>query len=73
MSTNEDEANLTLVAKVGAVVAAGVLIPGLVSRYLHASGLNTLGTFVFGMGFFGMIIVVWYVWIRPIDFTGPMG
>ncbi len=73
MSTNSNEADLSLIVKAGAVVFAGVIVPGLLSRFLHEVGLGNIATFVFGMGFFGVVIVVWYIWIRPLDLTGPMG
>lgn len=54
------------------VVIAGIVVPGVVSRALYASGLPTLGAFAFATGFFGMLVVVWYVWLRPLDISGPI-
>jgi len=54
------------------VVIAGIVVPGLVSRAFHQAGLSTLGAFAFATGFFGMLVVVWYVWLRPLDITGPV-
>jgi|AntRauTorcE11898_2_1112593.scaffolds.fasta_scaffold44616_2 hypothetical protein len=73
MSANSNEADYGLVAKAVAIVAVGVVIPGLIARFLNAAGYDIIGTFVFGMSFFGMVVLVWYVWIRPLDLTGPMG
>ncbi len=72
MSTNS-EADYGLVAKAIAIVAAGVVMPGIIARFLNAAGYDIIGTFVFGMSFFGMVVLVWYVWIRPLDLAGPMG
>ncbi|SNZ06340.1 hypothetical protein SAMN06269185_1135 [Natronoarchaeum philippinense] len=54
------------------VVAAGIVVPGLINRALHEVGLPTLGSFVFATGFFGMLVIVWYVWLRPLDIGGPI-
>jgi hypothetical protein len=58
---------LTLVA----VVAVGVVGSGLARRLLGLAGYSTLGRVVFLVGYATMIFVVWYVWIRPLDLTGP--
>jgi len=54
------------------IVIAGIVVPGLVSRAFHQAGLSTLGAFSFAVGFFGMLVVVWYLWLRPLDITGPI-
>lgn len=54
------------------VVIGGIVVPGLISRALYASGLPTLGAFAFATGFFGMLVVVWYVWLRELDISGPI-
>ena len=58
--------------KAGAALVAGVVVPGLASRLLHAAGYGILGTLVFAMGFTAVVIVAWYAWLRPIDLTGPI-
>ncbi|KAB1193427.1 hypothetical protein GJR96_08210 [Haloferax sp. MBLA0076] len=59
--------NLLLVA----VVTLGIVIPGIARRFLGEAGYNTLGMVVFVLGYAGMIFVVWYGWIRPLDISGP--
>lgn len=54
------------------VVIAGIVVPGLVSRAFHRAGLSTLGAFSFAIGFFGMLVIVWYLWLRPLEITGPI-
>ena len=58
------------IVKIGALVAASIVIPGLASRLLHAVGLSFFGSLVWAMSFFGLVFVVWYLYIRPIDFQG---
>ncbi|KAB1198370.1 MULTISPECIES: hypothetical protein [Haloferax] len=59
--------NLLLIA----VVALGIVIPGIARRLLGEAGYNTLGMVVFVLGYAGMILLVWYGWIRPLDISGP--
>ena len=73
MSDAEDDATPSKALWAAAAVLGGIVVPGLLSRALHASGLPALGALVFAMGFFGMLVVVWYVWLRPLDITGPAG
>ncbi|KAB1187691.1 MULTISPECIES: hypothetical protein [Haloferax] len=59
--------NLLLVA----VVTLGIVIPGVARRFLGEAGYNDLGMIVFILGYAGMIFIVWYGWIRPLDISGP--
>lgn len=54
-----------------AVVTLGIIVPGLARRLLGEAGYATLGMAVFVLGYAGMVFVVWYGWIRPLDITGP--
>jgi hypothetical protein len=51
-----------------AVLAAGVIIPGAADYALAAFGFDTVGMVVWGLGYFGMILFIWYRWVRPLDF-----
>ncbi|MCL9812703.1 hypothetical protein [Natranaeroarchaeum aerophilus] len=73
MSENGTEADYELVAKTLILVAVGVVVPGIIARYLNEVGYGVIGTFIFGTSFFALVFVAWYIWIRPIDLTGPMG
>ncbi|WP_138798108.1 hypothetical protein [Halostella sp. PRR32] len=55
------------------VLATGVIIPGLAKYFLSAAGYPALGTIIWVTGFGTMVFVVWYLWIRPLDITGPVG
>lgn len=55
------------------VLASGVIIPGLAKYFLSVAGYPTLGSIVWMIGFGTMVLVVWYVWFRPLDITGPVG
>ena len=56
-----------------AILLIGVVAPGLARRALGVAGYSTLGTIVFVLGYAGMVFLVWYGWIRPLDITGPGG
>ena len=54
------------------VVVAGIVLPGIARRFLGEAGYSGLGTIVFVLGYAGMIFLVWYGWIRPLNLTGPV-
>lgn len=54
-----------------AVVAAGIVVPGVANYWLASTGNPTLGTAVWVGGYGLMVLVVWYGWIRPLDLSGP--
>ena len=54
------------------VIVAGIVIPGIARRFLGEAGYSGLGTIVFILGYAGMIFLVWYGWIRPLNLTGPV-
>jgi hypothetical protein len=53
------------------LLAAGVIVPGVLDYLLHQAGRPALGSAVWLAGFGTMILVVWYGWVRPLDFQGP--
>jgi hypothetical protein len=55
-----------------AIVVAGIVLPGLARRFLGEAGYTNVGVVVFVMGYAGMIFLVWYGWIRPLELTGPI-
>jgi hypothetical protein len=57
----------------GLVIAAGVIIPGVLNYFLEQAGASTLGAVVWTVGYATMVVVVWYGWIRPLDLSGPSG
>ncbi|MFB6131307.1 MAG: hypothetical protein ABEJ28_10855 [Salinigranum sp.] len=56
-----------------AILFVGVVGPGLARRALGLAGHSTLGMIVYVVGYGGMVLVVWYGWIRPLEITGPGG
>jgi len=56
-----------------AVVTLGIVLPGVARRLLGEAGYNGLGMVVFTLGYAGMIFIVWFGWLRPLDITGPSG
>ena len=55
------------------VLLAGITVPGLLVYWLSSIGASQLGEVVWALGYGTTILVIWYGWIRPIDFglTGP--
>ncbi|QIB75745.1 hypothetical protein GL213_03910 [Halogeometricum borinquense] len=53
------------------IIFVGVAGTGLARRFLGEFGYNNVGRIVFILGYGGMIFIVWYGWIRPMDITGP--
>lgn len=49
-----------------AVIAAGIIVPGVANYYLSAAGYHTLGSVVWVTGYGAMVLAVWVGWIRPI-------
>ena len=54
------------------VIVAGIVLPGLARRFLGEAGYDGVGVVVFVLGYAGMIFLVWYGWIRPLELTGPV-
>lgn len=54
------------------VLVTGIVVPG-VMNYAFSVVLDQqmLGRLVWVLGYTLMIAVIWYGWIRPLDFTGP--
>lgn len=75
--TDDSDADRGLVTResllLAAVLFVGVAGTGVLRRELGLLGFDTLGRVVFVLGYGGMVFVVWYGWIRPLDITGPGG
>jgi hypothetical protein len=50
------------------VLAAGVVLPGGANYALSSLGFETAGSVVWVLGYLGMVLLLWYRWIRPLDF-----
>ena len=55
-----------------ALVAAGIVVPGVLNHLLHRAGFTTAGkvTWILGMGL--LVAGAWIVWLRGLDLTGPL-
>lgn len=54
------------------VLVSGIVIPGVMNYVLSAGlGQEQLGRIVWVLGYTLMIGVIWYGWLRPLDFRGP--
>ncbi|MFB6082953.1 MAG: hypothetical protein ABEJ94_01755 [Halorientalis sp.] len=73
MSGHETDAatGLSEKAKFALTLSGGVVIPGLANYALTAAGYDRLGSLVWVLGYVGAILFIWYVWVRPLDLTGP--
>jgi hypothetical protein len=74
---NDDTDDGSRLRSRNAVLLAGVFLVGVAGsgvarRLLGEAGFETVGTVVFVLGYAGMVFVVWYGWIRPLDITGPV-
>ena len=56
--------------RLGAALALGVAIPGLLNYFLSDAGYHTLGAAVWASGYLTAVVIIWYVWIRPLDLRG---
>ena len=56
---------------VAAILLVGIAGSGLARRALGELGYNDLGALVYIIGYGGMVVALWYGWIRPMDLTGP--
>lgn len=54
-----------------ALLLVGVAGSGLARRALGELGYDNLGALVYVLGYGGMVIAIWYGWIRPMDISGP--
>ncbi len=53
------------------VLLAGIAGSGVARWAFGEAGFPTVGDIVYVMGYGGMVVVLWYGWIRPLDIRGP--
>lgn len=53
------------------VLFVGVAGSGVARWGLGQLGAPVIGDVIYIMGYAGMVFVIWYGWIRPLDITGP--
>ncbi|MFC4552058.1 MULTISPECIES: hypothetical protein [Halorussus] len=54
----------------GAALAIGVTVPGLADYALSSAGYESLAQVVWATGYLTAILLIWYIWIRPLDLHG---
>ena len=54
----------------GLALAIGVFVPGLLDYLLSTAGYVALGRAVWAGGYLTAILLIWYVWLRPLDLHG---
>jgi hypothetical protein len=57
----------------GLAMALGVIVPGMLKYVLTQNGYGLLGSAIFYSGYLTAAIVIWYVWVRPLELTGSGG
>ncbi|WP_137285092.1 hypothetical protein [Halorussus salinisoli] len=57
----------------GLALALGVMVPGLLKYALSTNGYEALGTAVWVSGYLTAVLVIWYIWVRPLDLQGAGG
>lgn len=57
--------------RVALIAALGIAVSGVIDYMLTASGYVGLARVVWTVGFGTTVVVVWYLWLRPMDLTGP--
>lgn len=53
--------------------AVGLLLVVLVENLLRSLGFETLGLIVYPIGYGTLVVLAWYIWIRPLDFDSSPG
>jgi len=54
------------------VLLVGIVGSGVVRWALGRAGYDALGSVLWVLGYGGMVLVLWYGWIRPLDIRGPL-
>lgn len=57
--------------RVALIAVVGIVVSGVADYLLTASGYVALGRLAWAAGFGVTVLVAWYVWLRPMDLTGP--
>ncbi|MFB6189911.1 MAG: hypothetical protein ABEI57_08505 [Halapricum sp.] len=61
----------TRLVRGGLLVAAIVLLPGMAKYVLTQQGYGTVGSMVWVGGYGLGVVLLWELWLRPLDITGP--
>lgn len=72
-SSTDSEGGLPGWAKAIALLAVGIAVSGLADFALAQAGYGSLGTYVWAIGYAGTILLLFFLFLRPLDLTGPDG
>jgi hypothetical protein len=71
MSLSETDARLPGWVTGVFLLAGTISVAGVTDHLLTAAGYSLLGTAVWGICYLTALAVIWIVWLRDIEFTGP--
>jgi len=54
------------------LVAAGIVVPGILNYLLHNAGLPLFGKVTWVTGMAVLVVGAWVVWLRDVELTGPI-
>jgi hypothetical protein len=54
-----------------ALLGGGVVSSGLADFALARAGYTDIGAVVWAVGYLTTMLLIWYIWVRPLDLTGP--
>lgn len=55
------------------ILVTGVVLSGLADFALTRAGFAALGAYVWAVGYAGTVLVLFILYLRPLDLTGPDG
>jgi hypothetical protein len=55
------------------VLVSGVAVSGLADFALSQAGYGALGAYVWAVGYAGTVLLLFVLYLRPLDLTGPDG
>ncbi|MES3517043.1 MAG: hypothetical protein PPP58_05185 [Natronomonas sp.] len=53
------------------LLAGTISLAGITDRLLTAAGYEVLGVYVWAVCYAGALLLIWMVWLRDIELTGP--
>lgn len=64
---------LTSKVKFAIILTVGIVVPGTLAYAFSMSEFSQVGTIIWVLGYGATIVVIWYNWVRPINFEiiGP--
>ncbi|WP_199708867.1 hypothetical protein [Haloferax sp. Atlit-10N] len=63
--------DITSKRRLAFVLFGAFILTGLIDNTLTKMGYEMLATGVWILGYGQIVLIIWYVWIRPLDLSGP--